>query len=338
MIRFAMLAVVLGLLSVPVAHATPEDASWYRQWLDSPWPVRYVIVAASNYENRIMTARDSNADSHGSEYRAYEDLFDPVFPLKDEPFAKQKLGLYEYDAGWDFSYDMFGFQVIEFAPDGKVLTPNRSPLPLMARQNYVNYGQQRAAMLVAGEGKPGDYWYMLGLWFDGFPSGEGGDFSPVFCHPEWDDDGSFNPDAYGRYTYIYGRKQVETNIGLFGCREWTYQLYRRPAAMGLQEHPPGPPYINVTTYGGKRGEKTRIGNFLGWAWFDDPRRPVIGKHGKYWLCLHECPDGEKPGLIPDIKAWTAKRGWPLPKPTPTFPDSKFKSLNKPEEIKRGRSE
>lgn len=187
-------------------------------------------------------------------------------------------------------------------------------------------------MLVAGEGKQGDYWYWLGQWFDGFPSGDGGDFTPALCHPHWDD-GRYaknSSDAYFHPKQKFDRKKVEADIGLFGCREWTYQLYRRPPHMGLQEFPPGPPYIDVTSYGGKHGEKTRIGDFLGWAQFDDPPRPVIGKHGKYWVCLHECPDGEKPGLIPDIKEWTGKRGWPLPEPTPTFPDSKFKNPYKPE--------
>ena len=104
---------------------------------------------------------------------------------------------------------------------------------------------------------------------------------------------------------------------------------------GLAEHSPADwqPYINITTYiqpdkaalkkDPKAQPQTFIGDVLGWARFDDPPRPVIGKHGDYWLCLHECPDGEAPGIIPDIQAWTAKRGWPMPKPLPFFADSKF---------------
>jgi len=330
MIRFALLAVVLGIFSNSAAHAAKYNASQY-QWLDDPWPARYFIVVAGRYQALINIARELNAerDKKGSpEFRNYEELFDPVFPLKDEAFAREHVGVYEYDVN---NYGEFGFQVIEFAPNGKVLTPNRSSQPLTGRQNF-NGEKRRTAMLVAGEGKPGDYWYWAGDWFDGFPSGDGGDFSPALCHPNWDD-GRYtknSSDAYFHPERKFDRKAVEVNIGLFGCREWTYQLYRRPAAMGLQEHPPGAPYIDVTSYGGKRGEKTRIGDFLGWARFDDPRRPVIGKHGKYWICLHECPDGENPGVIPDIKAWTAKRGWPLPKPTLTFPDSKFKNPYTPE--------
>ena len=78
------------------------------------------------------------------------------------------------------------------------------------------------------------------------------------------------------------------------------------------------PYIDVTTHHDKTGKKTHIGRFIGWMGFDDAPRPVIGKHGDYWLCLHECPDGEKPGVIADIAEWTGKRGWPMP--TPYFPN------------------
>ena len=312
-----------------MAQAAQYDASWY-QWLNEPWQVRYVIIAAPRYQGVLNVSRMINAeqDQKGSpEVRSYEELFTPVFPLKDEVFSKQELGLYKNDSWY---YGDFGFQVIEFDTNGKVLTPNRSPLPLTARQTW-DGEKRRRPMLVAGEGKPGDYWYMLGFWFDGFPSGDGGEFSPALC--SYRDDGRYaknSSDAYFRPQQKFDRKKVEEDIGLFGCREWTYQLYRRPLAMGLQEFPAGAPYIDVTSYGGKRGEKTRIGEFIGWARFDDPPRPVIGKHGQYWVCLHECPDGEKPGLIPDIKAWVGKRGWPLPKPTPTFPDSKFKNPHRPE--------
>jgi hypothetical protein len=93
----------------------------------------------------------------------------------------------------------------------------------------------------------------------------------------------------------------------------------KPNAKGFVQ-----PYIDVTTYHDKEGKKTHIGRFIGWMGFDDAPRPVIGKHGDYWLCLHECPDGEKPGVIVDIADWTGKRGWPLPRPTPYFPDGSLK--------------
>lgn len=105
------------------------------------------------------------------------------------------------------------------------------------------------------------------------------------------------------------------------------------AGLAEHSHKDWQPYINVTTYiqpdkatlkkDPKAQPQTFIGDVLGWARFDDAPRPVIGKHGDYWLCLHECPEGDAPGIIPDIQAWTAKRGWPMPKPVSFFADSKF---------------
>ncbi|MDK9690020.1 hypothetical protein [Azospira sp.] len=323
---------VLFLLFVTsMAQAAQYSLNWYHWLNDYPWPARYIIVVSGRYESVLYVAQKANkrADTEKSpEFRKYEELFTPTYPLKDTHFSNQNLMGY---SDYYEEYGQLGFQVIEFDKTAQVLTSNSSLSPLKARQTR-DGDKNRVAMLVAGEGLPGDYWYWLGDWFDGFPSGDGGEFTPALCHHSWDD-GRYaknSSDAYFHPKQKFDRKKVEADIGLFGCREWTYQLYRRPPHMGLQEFPPGPPYIDVTSYGGKHGEKTRIGNFLGWAQFDDPPRPVIGKHGKYWVCLHECPDGEKPGLIPDIKEWTGKRGWPLPKPTPTFPDSKFKNPYKPE--------
>jgi hypothetical protein len=53
---------------------------------------------------------------------------------------------------------------------------------------------------------------------------------------------------------------------------------------------------------------------------------VIGSHEGRWFCLHECPGGEPPGEIKDIKAWAAKQGWAppqRPKRQPMFPDSLY---------------
>jgi hypothetical protein len=100
---------------------------------------------------------------------------------------------------------------------------------------------------------------------------------------------------YWRYTRPWNYESAD---GGFGCREWTAQLYRKER-----------PYIDVTTYGNRRNF---IGKFIGWARFEDAPKPVIGSSGKTWLCLHDCPAGEKPGIIPDIRAWTRKHGFPVP--------------------------
>ncbi len=105
---------------------------------------------------------------------------------------------------------------------------------------------------------------------------------------------------------------IGSYTGNFGCREWTAQLYAREQ-----------PYIDVTSYS---PHGTFIGELVGWSRFEDPPKPVIGRHGKTWLCLHECPAGEKPGVIPDIKAWTAKHGYPMPerpRKQPLYPNADY---------------
>ena len=40
-----------------------------------------------------------------------------------------------------------------------------------------------------------------------------------------------------------------------------------------------------------------------------------------------CPNGEAPGIIPDIKLWAARNGWPVPKrpkKQPMFFDREYK--------------
>jgi len=99
--------------------------------------------------------------------------------------------------------------------------------------------------------------------------------------------------------------------GNVGCREWTAQLYQKE------------PYIDVTTYS-KKGNF--IGEVVGWARFEDGPTPIIGMQGKQWLCLHECPAGEQPGVIPDMQAWTRKHGFPMPVPPskqPRYPNKDY---------------
>ena len=139
--------------------------------------------------------------------------------------------------------------------------------------------------------------YHFAYWAQGIP----GDvtFSPATC----------SSDDFHRYESGW---DVENYTGNFGCREWTAQLYDRKQ-----------PYIDVTSYA-RHG--TFIGALTGWSRFEDPPKPVIGKQGKVWLCLHECPRGEKPGVIPDIRAWTTRHGFPMPvRPSkqPLYPNADY---------------
>ncbi len=152
--------------------------------------------------------------------------------------------------------------------------------------------------------------YHLGFWFTGL-----GDVSthwaPAICVSNQ------KPDAAQVRSdgYLYGRLfKPNSQSTTFGCREWAYQLYN-----------PDRPYIDVTSYVPKDADYpdgSYIREFIGWTRFDD-KKPVIGKDGKTWICLHDCPNGDKPGVIPDIKVWVNQNGWALPTPPsqmPMFPD------------------
>lgn len=135
--------------------------------------------------------------------------------------------------------------------------------------------------------------YGIAWWSQGIP----GDisFSPAVCDitDDWRYEDSWTKGA----------------IGDVGCREWTAQLYQRER-----------PYIDVTTY---TDNGNFIGSLVGWSRFGDPTKPVIGQHGKVWVCLYECPAGTRPGIIPDLRAWIARYGFPMPerpKEQPEFPD------------------
>ena len=139
--------------------------------------------------------------------------------------------------------------------------------------------------------------YKIADWNQGMPGDTS--FSPAVCTAL----DSFRYDTYW---------QARDPRGNVGCREWTAQLYD-----------PGQPYIDVTTYS-KRGNF--IGELVGWSRFEDPPKPVIGMQGKQWLCLHECPAGERPGVIADLRAWTRKHGFPMPERPPRqplYPDSEY---------------
>lgn len=140
--------------------------------------------------------------------------------------------------------------------------------------------------LASGSGST-DLIFKLGAWYIGTSSDEL-KYIPAIC--SYDD---------MRYRYKRGFKPDSVDGG-FGCREWGYYLKS-------DEHP----YIDVTTY--YKDGSTYIRPFVGWGRFDTPPKPVIGKQGKAWMCLHDCPDGAAPGVIPDIAAWARQRGWQVPK-------------------------
>lgn len=183
--------------------------------------------------------------------------------------------------------------LLTFDTDGRVISNNILPARWVGRRNVLN------VLALIDEDHPMEKPYAIADWDQGIP---GSSFSPAVC-------GESDMD---RYVVAWNNN---FSSGGFGCREWTAQLYDRDQ-----------PYIDVTSYA---STGSFIGEFVGWARFSDPPKPVIGRHGRTWLCLHDCPAGEKVGPIPDINAWVKKHGFPPPtKPRrqPIYPNSKFKNM------------
>ncbi|WP_432380717.1 hypothetical protein [Duganella sp. P38] len=110
----------------------------------------------------------------------------------------------------------------------------------------------------------------------------------------------------------YEQDKDFTKKGNFGCKEWGRQLYDSSR-----------PYIDVTTY---TATGNFIGQFMGWARIVDAPKPIIGMQDNTWMCLHECPAGETPGVIKNIKTWTSKHGYAIPVPPafqPEYPDKNY---------------
>jgi hypothetical protein len=181
--------------------------------------------------------------------------------------------------------------LIQFDQNGGVIAQSGSLARYTAKRHRLGY----LDLIETGSATAEPY--HLAHWSQGIP----GDvtFSPAVCIGN-DQERNEDPGPY------YGG-------GAFGCREWTAQLYDRER-----------PYIDVTSYA---SDGSYIGEFVGWSRFIDPPKPVIGLHEKTWLCLHECPSGERPGIIRDIKAWTKKHRFPMPeRPSkqPLYPNSDYK--------------
>ena len=180
---------------------------------------------------------------------------------------------------------------ISFDEHGRVLNTNSFLSQFNAKRSIIE------SLVLIRTNDPTSKPYAFADWNQGIPGDVS--FSPAVC------------TIVDSHRYDTGWRSSDPR-GHVGCREWTAQLYD-----------PGPPYIDVTTYS-KRGNF--IGELVGWSRFEDPPKPVIGMQGKQWLCLHECPSGERPGVIADLRAWTRKHGYPMPERPPfqpLYPDSEY---------------
>lgn len=181
--------------------------------------------------------------------------------------------------------------VITFNPQGQVTNKNKELGKFSAKLSVLE------SLVLIKNSQPEMKPYKLLYWSQGIPGNLS--FGPAPC--------SFLDSL----RYEDGWKSGEYP-GDFGCREWTAQLFEDER-----------PYVDVTTYT-ERGNF--IGEFVGWSRFKDAPKPVIGMNGQTWLCLHECPGGEKPGVISDIRTWTSKHGYPMPvrpRYQPEYPNRDF---------------
>ncbi|MDE2593398.1 MAG: hypothetical protein KGL57_04100 [Burkholderiales bacterium] len=205
--------------------------------------------------------------------------------------------------------DLFGnpnlaVVAVSFDKDGMVTSPHTKGKPLKGRLNRL-----RDLGLSDGEGLDDRFYYMAD-WFTGIGDAST-HWAPAFCSLDHRPD----PAMVKSESYLYGKLfKPFPHTPLFGCREWAYQLYDSER-----------PYIDVTSYElASKGKQPKgyIREFIGWARFGDSK-PIIGQHEGDWYCLHDCPGGDKPGLIPNIKSWAKRFDWAEPIPptkVPTFPD------------------
>ncbi|SFZ77388.1 hypothetical protein [Chitinimonas taiwanensis] len=292
---FRPLAVILFCMT---ANAQ-EDGS--RVWIECPWDFRYIlkIDEPSRFEIRRELGKQELARTPLDFGRSHllETIIPPVqvFDIPNEYWeANNKVATL----------------LMTFDEQGRLASPYEWPFTLSGKLNRLRY------LILAPGNAANDLQFDIGEWYTGRSSDEVA-YIPAICSMT---------DMGERYRKGF---KADTIDGNFGCREWGYYLQSDQF-----------PYIVITSYQwendyekpkNKKGKypqmlATYIRPVIGWGRFDTPPKPFIGQHGKNWVCLHECPDGEAPGIIPDIKAWTAKRGWPLPKPPkkqPMFPDRAY---------------
>jgi hypothetical protein len=284
------IALFLALPTSLVMAASDEDPS--RIWIERPWEFRYIMRIESPHDYDRWR-KFGQKELEKGDVNAYQDI-EPIFPLTTSIITDPEEGALKGDRA-------IGAVLMTFNQQSEVTSPYDWPHKLKGHLNRI-----RDLVLAPGN-KPQDMQFLLGKWYTGRSDAEI-EYIPAICsHTNGDDE---------RYKKGFSAKSYSTN-GNFGCREWGYYLQS-------DKHP----YIDVTSYGkDKYGPFSYIRPVIGWGRFDIPPKPVIGKHGKVWVCLHECPNGEAPGIIPDIKAWAKANNWPVPKPPkkqPMFPDREFK--------------
>ena len=258
-------------------------------WIERPWEMRYIIIGTHWGSNEREYAIKYNAQRRHGDFLLWQQFFEQTVSI---PIPNR------------LDSDILSVVPIEFDKQGMVTTGHTHGSPLRGRLDDL-----LAIVLSAGDASTQPV-YHLGHWFTGL-----GDVSTHWAPGLCNLDGPPGPFSKRDNLYRYGPKfEISELDPTFGCREWAYQLYDDER-----------PYIDVTSYvrvGKVYPKHTAIADFIGWARFGD-KKPVIGQHDGNWYCLHDCPGGDTPGAIPNIRVWAKKQGWAAPKPptkAPTFPD------------------
>lgn len=293
-----------GLLFLALCRSAFAEEDGSRVWIERPWEFRYVVVIDSpaNLDGwkRLGLKKLEAANPAGRQ------IVEAIFPVTTA---------IETDGEASNEDDRaVALLLIRFNEAGEVISPYNWPHKLFGYINRIRY-----VSLAPGNG-PLDLQFDLGQWYTGRSSEETA-YIPAICT---------HFDMERRYKKGYRADKYDSN-GNVGCREWGYYLQsdRYPYIDVTSYHLKGDDYSKKADKRGKyqQTDEAYIRPVVGWGRFDIPPKPVIGKHGKVWVCLLECPNGETPGVIPDIKAWAARNGWPEPKPPkkqPMFPDRPFK--------------
>lgn len=260
----------------------------------APWPVRYVLKIDTPYffDIRAMRGRKKLASPVAGQAQEIEAITDRVktYVVETRQLEREQV---------------FSTLLLEFDREGRLTTPVEWPRKLVAHFDDED-------SLVLNDERAGAPVFVLGAWELGTDAASRR-FSPALCSAE--DEQRYAPGFV-----------PSTVSGGFGCREWSFAQQSTKL-----------PYIDVTSYqqeADKSAKPDRRGRIptrvvatikpaLGWGSYAVNPKPVIGRHGDSWFCLHDCPDGDLPGYIPNMKSWLARHKWPVPavpRSMPVFPD------------------
>jgi hypothetical protein len=254
-------------LLLMVTTVRADEVRGDRDWIGRSWEFNYLMLARTP---RSM----ANWVAMGKKGLALGDPNTRQLPEAIFPYITL-MGPEDPKASeWDRQISTL---VITFDQKGRVTSPYGWKPGLIGHINRL------MEVSLAIDNSPSDLIFNVGTWYTGASSDET-QYTPAICSDK---------DMEKRYKRDFKADRFDS-FGTFGCREWGYYLKS-------DEHP----YIDVTSY--FKDGSTYIRPFIGWGRFDTPPKPVIGKQGKAWMCLHDCPGGAAPGVISDIAVWADRK-------------------------------